>query len=112
MCTWRGYNFSEAKLRIKSRLQDVFKHLEHQAEYCEEFQIMKATRGDEYVVMVQWDCLNDADSTWESVSRISKDTPTLLKTQIRQLEPSAVVKEGLKKRWAFLFDWIGSYGGV
>lgn len=30
---------------------------------------------DEYTVLVQWEGLDDAESTWEQVSRISKVTP-------------------------------------
>lgn len=57
--------------------------------------------------MVQWDCLDDAGSTWEPVSRISEDVPTLLQKHILQLGPSAAIKKGLKKRQAISFHWIG-----
>ena len=89
--------YCDAILRVTSRLQDSFQHLEHQAEYHIRGipEIKKATLGDEYVVLVQWERLDEAKSTWEPVSRILEDAPAMLKKQIRLLKPSAVVKEGL-----------------
>ena len=64
--------YCDAKLRVTSRVQDIFQYLEHQAEYHIRriSEIRKATLGDEYVVLVQWEGLDKAESTWEPVSRI------------------------------------------
>ena len=93
--------YCEAKLRVTSRLHDFFQHLEHQAEYHIRgiSEIKKATLGDEYVVLVQWKGLDEAESTWEPVSRILEDAPAMLEKQILLLKPSAAFKEGLKKRY-------------
>ena len=48
---------------------------------------------------MQWEGLDEAESTWEPVSRILEDAPAMLKKQIRLLKPSTAVKEGLKKRY-------------
>ena len=73
--------YCDANLRVTSRLQDIFQHLEHQAEYHIRgiSEIKKATLGDEYVVLAQWEGLDEAESTWEPVSRILEDAPAMLK---------------------------------
>ena len=59
----------------------------------------KAKRGDEYVVRVQWEGLDDEDSTWEPVSRIFADAPAVLRKELRRIRPEADMKRALQERY-------------
>ena len=42
-------------------------------------------KRDEFVVKVAWEGLEEAKSTWESVSRVSHDAPTVLRKELEVL---------------------------
>ena len=61
--------------------------------------VRKARLGDEYVVLVQWERLEDAEGTWEPVSRIMEDASTVLRRELKRIKPSATIKRELQRRY-------------
>ena len=59
------------QLEITGELLKVFQQLENQGEYYiwSISAIKRAASGDEFVVKVAWEGLEEAESTWEPVSR-------------------------------------------
>ena len=46
--------------------------------------IKRAASGDEFVVRVAWKGLEEAESTWEPVSRVFHDAPAVLRKELTQ----------------------------
>ena len=61
--------------------------------------VKKANRGDKYVVLVQWEGLDDEEATWEPVSRVLEDAPTVLRRELRKVKPPATIKRELQRRY-------------
>ena len=77
--------FFDGQLHVTSQLREIFQQLEHLAEYhIEEMTTAKrAARGDEFVVFVKWMGLDEAEGTWEPVSRVMTDAPAILRRSSR-----------------------------
>ena len=58
----------------------------------------KANMGDAYVVFMWWQGLDDAEGTWEPVSSVLKDAPTVLRRQLRKIKPPTAIKRELYRR--------------
>ena len=85
----RGEDAAHAddKLEITDELGKVFQQLENQGEYNIRSisAIMRAASGDEFVVKVAWEGLEEAKSTWEPVSRVFHDAPAVLQKKLNML---------------------------
>jgi len=93
--------YADSALEVTQPLQEVFQSIEQQGEYHIRSidDVRKARQGDEYVVLVQWEGLDDAEGTWEPVSRIMEDAPTVLRRALKRIKPSATIKRELQRRY-------------
>ena len=72
--------YANDKLEITGELLKVFQQLEDHGEYHIRSisAIKRAASGDEFVVKVAWEGLEEANSTLETVSRVFYDAPAVL----------------------------------
>ena len=93
--------YADRDLKITKAVKDVFQHVDQQGEYHIRgiTRVKKANRGEEYVVLVQWEGLDDAEETWEPVSRVLEDAPTVLRRELRKIKPPAAIKQELQRRY-------------
>ena len=61
--------------------------------------IKRAASGDEFVVKVAWEGLEEAESTWESGSRVFQDAPAVLRKERKGLRLKVEQKRALVKRY-------------
>ena len=61
--------------------------------------IKRAASGDEFVVKVAWEGLEEAESTWAPVSRVFHDAPAVPRTQLKALRLKAKQKRALAQRY-------------
>ena len=47
--------------------------------------IKRVASGDEFVVKVAWERLEEAERTWEPVSRVFHDAPAVLRKELKAL---------------------------
>ena len=73
--------YANDKLEITGELRKVFQQLEKQGEYhIRSISAIKgAASGDEFVVKVAWEGLEEAESIWQPVSRVFHDAPAMLR---------------------------------
>ena len=73
--------YADDKLEITGELRKVFQQLENQGEYHIRSisAIKRAASGDEFVVKIVWEGLEEAEITWEPVSRVFHDAPAVLR---------------------------------
>ena len=57
--------------------------------------IKRAASGDEFVVSWPGEHLNEAEITWEPVSRVFHDTPAVLRKELKALRLKAEQKRAL-----------------
>ena len=71
--------YADDKLEITGELLKVFQQLENRGEYHMRIisAIKRAATGDEFVVKVAWEGLQEAKSTWGPVSRVFYDAPAV-----------------------------------
>ena len=64
-----------------------FPTLENQGEYHIRSisTIKRAASGDEFVVKVAWEGLEESEGTWEPVSRVFHDAPAVLRKELKAL---------------------------
>ena len=93
--------YADDKLEITGELLKVFEQLEKQGEYHIRsiFAIKRAASGDEFVVKVAWEGLEEAESTWEPVSRVFHDAPAVLRKELKALRLKAEQKRALVQRY-------------
>ena len=93
--------YADDKLEITGELRKVFEQLEKQGEYHIRsiFAIKRAASGDEFVVKVAWEGLEEAESTWESGSRVFQDAPAVLRKERKGLRLKVEQKRALVKRY-------------
>ena len=79
------------QLQIAGELLTVFYQLKNQGEYhIRSISAIKlAARGDEFVVKVAWEGLEEAESTWEPVSRVFYNAPAVLRKELKALRLKA-----------------------
>ena len=73
--------------------------MDHLAEYhIEEITAAKrAARGDGFVFFVKWMGLDEAEGTWEPVSRVMADAPAILEKELKKLKLSTDEKRSLRE---------------
>ena len=59
--------------------------------------IKRAASGDEFVVQVAWEGLEEAESTWESC--VFHDAPAVLRKELKALRLKAEQKRALVQRY-------------
>ena len=102
--TWLGCGSTPDKeLHVTKRTLQIFQNLEHQAEFhiasiegCK-----RATKGNEYRVLIRWMGLDDDEATQESVSRVLEDGPVILKKELKRLRLSTEDRRRLRERYGF-----------
>ena len=72
--------YADDQIEITGELPTIYQQLENQGEYHIRgiSASMRAASGDECVVKVAWEGLEEAESTWELVSRVIYDAPAVL----------------------------------
>ena len=93
--------YADDQLEITGELLKVFQHLKNQGEYHIQSisAIKRAARGDEFVVKVAWEGLEEANSTWKPASRVFHDAPAVLRKEFKALRPKAEQKWVLVQRY-------------
>ena len=93
--------YADNSLNVTAPFKEVFQHIHQQGEYHIRAitGVRQARMGDEYVVQVQWEGLEDEEGTWEFVSQILEDAPTILRRELRRLKPPDEIKSGIKRRY-------------
>ena len=96
--------YADDKLEITGELRKVFQQLENQGEYHIRSisAIKRAASGDEFGVKVAWEGLEEAESTWEPVSRVFHDAPAVLRKELKALRLKAEQKRALMQRYGLL----------
>ena len=89
--------YADGQLQITGELLKVFQRLETQDEYhiWSISAIKQAASGDEFVVKVAWEGLEEVESTWEPVSRVFHDAPAVLRKELKVLRLKADQKWAL-----------------
>ena len=91
--------YADDNLEIIGELLKVFKQVENQGEYhIRGISAIKQTASDELVVKVAWEGLEEAESTWETVSRVFHDAPAVLRKDLKALRLKAQPKRALVQR--------------
>ena len=89
--------YADGKLEITGELLKVFQQLENQVEYYIRSisAIKRAESGEEFVVKVAWEGLEEVKSTWEPVSGVFRDSPAVLHKELKALGLKAEQKRAL-----------------
>ena len=92
--------YADDQLEITGELK-VFQQLENQGEHHIRSisAIKRAASGDEFVVKVAWEGLEEPESTWEPVSRVFHDAPDVLRKELEALRRKAEQKRALVQRF-------------
>ena len=61
--------------------------------------IKRAARGDEFVVMMAWEGLEEAEITLEPASRVFHDAPAVLRKELTALRLKAEQQQALVQRY-------------
>eukprot|EP00904_Undaria_pinnatifida_P002185 jgi/Undpi1/11968/HiC_scaffold_4.g01667.m1 len=79
--------YADDQLEITGELPKDFQQLENHGEYHIRgiSAIKRAASGDEFVVKVAWEGLEEAGSTWEPVSRVFHGAPAVLQKELKAL---------------------------
>ena len=93
--------YADDNLEITGELREVSHQLENQGEYHIRSisAIKRAVSGDEFVVKVAWEGLEEAESTWEPVSRVFHDAPAVLRRELKALRLKVEQKQALVQRY-------------
>ena len=89
--------YADDKLEITGELLKVFQQWENQGEYHirRTSATKRAASSDEFVAKVAWEGLEEAESTWEPVSRVLHDAPAVLRKELKALRLKAEQKRAL-----------------
>ena len=92
---------ADDKLEITGELHKVSQQLENQGEYHIRSipALKRAASGDEFVVKVAGKGLEEAESTWEPVSRVFHDAPAVLRKELTALRLKAEQQQALVQRY-------------
>ena len=93
--------YADDKLEITGELRKVFQQLENQDEYHIRSisAIKRAASGNELVVKLAWERLEEAESTWEPVSPVFYKVPAVLRKELKGLRLKAEQKRALMQRY-------------
>ena len=93
--------YADDKLEITGELRKDYQQFENQGEY--HIRSISATNraasGDEFVVKVACEGLEEAESTWEPVSRVFHDAPAVLRKEFKAMRLKTEQKRGLEQRY-------------
>ena len=83
--------YADDKLEITGELLKVFQQLENHGEYHIRSisAIKRAASGEQIVVKVAWEGLEDVESTWEPVSSVFYSAPAVLHRELKALRLKA-----------------------
>ena len=87
--------YADDKLESTGELLNVLQKFENTGGY----HIKRAASGDEFVVQVAWEGLEEAESTWQPVSRVFHDAPAVLRKELKALRVKAELKRALVQRY-------------
>ena len=92
-------------LKITGELHKVFQQLENHGEHNIRSisAIKRAASGDNVVVKVAWEGLEEAESAWEPVSHVFHDAPAVLREELKALRLKAEQTRALVQRYGFRF---------
>ena len=101
--------YADDQLEITGELLTVFQQLENQCKY--HIRSISAVKwpasGDEFVVKVAWEELEETESTWEPVSRVFHDAPAVRRKELKQLRLKAEQKRALVQQYGLrVCDYI------
>ena len=90
--------FADDRLDITGDLLPIFQQLGNQGEYhIRSISTVKWDESDdEFIVKMAWEELEEAGSTWESVSRVFSDAPVVPREELKALQMKA------EQNWAFV----------
>ena len=93
--------YADDKLEITGELPKVFQQMEDLGEYHIRSisSIKRAASGDELVVKLAWERLEEARSTWDPVSRVVYDVPAVLHKELKALRLKAEQNWALVQRY-------------
>ena len=93
--------YADDQLEITGELPKDFQQLENHGEYHIRgiSAIKRAASGDEFVVKVAWEGLEEAGSTWEPVSRVFHGAPAVLQKELKALRLKTEQKWALVQRY-------------
>ena len=93
--------YADGQLEITGELLKVLQQLENQDEYHIRSisAIKRVGSGDEFVIKVAWEGLEEAKSTWEPVARVFHDAPAVLHKELKALRLKAEQKRALVQRY-------------
>ena len=93
--------YDDDQLEITGELLKVFQQLENPGGYHIRgiSAIKRAASVDELVVKVAWKGLEEAESTWEPVSRVFRDAPAVLRRELKALRLEAEQKRAIVQRY-------------
>ena len=96
--------YADDQLDTTGELLKVFQESENQGEYhiWSMSSIKRAASGDQFVFMVFWERLGEAESIWEPVSRVFHDAPAVLRKELKALRLKAEQK-ALVQRYELRF---------
>ena len=87
--------YADDQLKIVGELLKVSQQLEDQGEY----HIRSISAIKRFVVKVAWEGLEEAESTWEPVSRVFHDAPAVLRKELKALRLKAGQKRTFVQRY-------------
>ena len=93
--------YAHDQLEITGELLKDFQQLENHGEYHIRgiSAIKRAASGNEFVVKVAWEGLEEAGSTWEPVSSVFHGAPAVLRKELKALRLKAEQKWALVQRY-------------
>ena len=96
--------YADDRLEITGELVKLFQQLENQGEYHIRriSAIKRAASGDDFVVKMAWEGLEEAGSNWEPVSRVFHCAPAVLRKELKALRLKAEQKRALVQRYGCL----------
>ena len=93
--------YANGQIVITGELPKVFQQVKNQGEYHIRglSAIKRAASGDEFVAKVAWEGLEEAKSTWEPVSRVFHDAPSMRRKELKALRLEVEQKRALVQRY-------------
>ena len=98
----RMWLYADDQLDVTGELLKGFHQLKNQGEYHIRniSAIERFSNGDEFVVQMAWEGLEEAESTWEPMSRVFYDAPAVLCKELKVLRPKVEQKRALVQRYS------------
>ena len=96
--------YADAALAITAELKEVFQHAFTQGEFemAAIVDMSPAEDGPGFDVEVEWVGFGQEENTWEALSKIWDSAPAFVKSELRKLGLSRVVKLQLKRQYGIV----------